>query len=94
MHFVYILQSKKDQSFYIGHTSNLTERLEYHNSKELNIGRTKRKIPWEYFLYLEVPNKTAAIKIERHIKRMKSIQYLVNLKKYPEMRESLINRFL
>ncbi|MBS1539503.1 MAG: GIY-YIG nuclease family protein, partial [Bacteroidetes bacterium] len=29
--YVYILQSDKDQSFYIGQTNNLDERLKRHN---------------------------------------------------------------
>ncbi|MCK9244949.1 MAG: GIY-YIG nuclease family protein, partial [Candidatus Marinimicrobia bacterium] len=32
MYFVYILQSQKDQGFYIGFTSNLEKRIKEHNA--------------------------------------------------------------
>ncbi len=31
-HFVYILQSQKDQKYYIGETANVAARLLFHNS--------------------------------------------------------------
>ncbi|MEO8514357.1 MAG: GIY-YIG nuclease family protein [Ignavibacteria bacterium] len=43
MFIVYIIQSIVDKSFYIGYTSNLEKRLEFHN-----IGKSKytsKKIP-------------------------------------------------
>jgi predicted GIY-YIG superfamily endonuclease len=41
---VYILQSDRDGSFYIGHAADLTERLRGHN--EGRSWYTKAKIPW------------------------------------------------
>jgi hypothetical protein len=41
---VYILQSDRDGSFYIGHAADLTERLRRHN--EGRSWYTKAKIPW------------------------------------------------
>jgi predicted GIY-YIG superfamily endonuclease len=35
-HWVYILKSKKDGGYYIGHTQDLTERLERHNQGRVN----------------------------------------------------------
>ena len=42
---VYILQSENDNSFYIGYTSNLTQRIEYHNSGKSRY--TSKKMPWK-----------------------------------------------
>ena len=93
MHYVYVIQSSQDFSYYVGHTSDLTARLKYHNSIGKNIGVTRRKIPWSYFFVLEVENRTIAEKIEKHIKRMKSREYLKNLAKYPEMGEKLVKKY-
>ena len=93
MNYVYIIQSKLDQSFYIGKTSNLEKRLDFHNSYVLNIGITRRKIPWEYYHILEMEDAAIATRIEQHIKRMKSRKYIENLKKYPEMTEKLLKKY-
>ena len=93
MYSVYVIQSEFDISFYIGKTSDLTKRLLYHNSPQMNVGITKRKIPWHYYYVLEVENSALAGKIENHIKRMKSRSYIMNLKKYPEIGEKLIEKY-
>jgi putative endonuclease len=93
MFYVYVIQSKRDQSFYIGRTSNLEERIQYHNTPDLNVGNTKSKIPWEYFFVLEVNNSKLGGKIENHIKKMKSKKYIQDLKKYPEIAQKLIKKY-
>ncbi|WP_350284433.1 GIY-YIG nuclease family protein [uncultured Croceitalea sp.] len=93
MHYVYVIQSIKDGSFYVGATTNLANRIKQHNSSELNGGVIKRKIPWQYFYTLEVENSKVAFKIERHIKKMKSRIYIENLKKYPEISKKLIEKY-
>jgi len=93
MCFVYIIQSEVDDSFYVGFTQDLIKRLEFHNDPETNQGVTRLKMPWRYFYVLETNNKSIAIKIERHIKRMKSKSYILNLKKYPEMSEKLLKKY-
>lgn len=91
--YVYVIRSIKDASYYIGSTYDTLKRLKWHNDKDRNQGKSRNKIPWEYHLILEVRNKTIGLKIEQHIKRMKSRQYVDNLKKYPEMQKKLIDRF-
>ena len=54
MYFVYVIRSLKNDSFYIGRTANLSERLNFHNSTDKNVGVTRMNIPWEYFFVLEV----------------------------------------
>ncbi|QBA63131.1 GIY-YIG nuclease family protein [Muriicola soli] len=93
MYYVYVIQSGLDDSFYIGKTSNLEERLLFHNTPELNKGITKRKIPWKYFFILEIGDLRLAGKIENHIKRMKSRKYIQDLKKYPEITQKLIKKY-
>jgi putative endonuclease len=90
---MYIIQSLVDQSFYIGWTSDLANRILLHNSGNFNKGITRLKIPWEYFFILEVPDKKVAIKIERHIKSMKSRKYIHDLKRYPEIGRRLIEKY-
>ena len=73
-YFIYILQSEKDGTYYIGHTSNLEARLRRHNQ-----GRsayTKSKAPWK-LLYKEVLNsKAEAMRREQEIKRKKGREYI------------------
>jgi putative endonuclease len=94
MHYVCVIRSKQDGSFYVGETLDITQRLRVHNSQELNKGKTRLKIPWELFFVLETDNRTISIKIEKHIKRMKSRKYLEDLKKYPEIGQRLIEKYL
>jgi len=66
MFYVYIIQFLVDQSFYIGRTSDLANRILLHNSGNFKKGITRLKIPWEYFFILEVPDKKVAIKMDMH----------------------------
>ena len=67
---VYILQSEKDESFYIGYSEDVLKRLEKHNSSKT--GCTSTKKPRKIF-YTEVfDNKTDAIKRENFLKRQKN----------------------
>jgi len=84
-HSVYILFSNHLSRFYIGETSDFENRLEQHNSGFYDSAYIKKASDWEKFLLIECNNKIQALKIERHIKKMKSITYIKNLKKYPEM---------
>ena len=93
MCFVYIIQSEVDDSFYVGYSMDLKIRLVFHNDPAKNQGITRHKIPWRIFYALKTPNRTTAIKIERHIKRMKSKSYIENLRKYPEIGEKLLKKY-
>jgi putative endonuclease len=93
MFYVYVIESGLDGSIYIGKTSDLKSRPEFHNSVELNKGITKRKIPWDYYFVMEVSNARIAGAIENHIKRMKSRRYIENLRKYPEIGKKLIEKY-
>lgn len=48
-YYVYILQSKKDKSFYIGYTSDLKKRFQEHNSGKSQA--TKPFRPYDLIFY-------------------------------------------
>ena len=74
---VYILRSKKDNSFYIGVSNNIARRLKEHN-KSLSQS-TKSKIPWE-LIYTEVfDDRKYAYQKERKIKSQKKRKYIEKL---------------
>jgi putative endonuclease len=73
-HFVYILRSLKDGSYYVGSTQDLEDRLQRHNQGRTKY--TKQKRPWE-LAYSEVyPDRSAAMKRESEIKTRKSRQFI------------------
>jgi len=67
--YLYIVQSQKDFSFYIGTTERLMERLKEHNKGLSTFTRTKR--PW-ILVYCEwYRSKTDCLKRERQLKKHK-----------------------
>jgi len=75
------LFSKKVNSYYIGETSDLANRLQWHNIGEFKKAHTKVADNWEVFLIISCKDRIQARKIEKHIKTMKSNICLQNLKK-------------
>ncbi len=70
MYVLYVIQSKKDSSFYIGTTSSLQKRLEEHN-KGFALS-TKSKKPW-VLIYCEVyRSKKDALEREKKLKKHKT----------------------
>ncbi|MCD4729890.1 MAG: GIY-YIG nuclease family protein [Bacteroidales bacterium] len=55
MYYVYILQSKKDGKYYIGYTSDLDARVDYHNSGQQRL--TRHRIPFELIYFEEYKTK-------------------------------------
>ena len=70
MYFTYILKSKVKDRFYIGHCSDLEERLKNHNNG--NSISTKAYIPWEIVYVEEYSMKSEAMKREYALKRIKN----------------------
>ncbi|MCD4716062.1 MAG: GIY-YIG nuclease family protein [Desulfobacterales bacterium] len=68
-YFVYILQSLKDGSYYVGSTQDLDSRLERHNQGRSQY--TKPKRPWRLAYFEEHPDRSSAVKRENQIKRRK-----------------------
>ncbi|MEI9910268.1 MAG: GIY-YIG nuclease family protein [Bacteroidota bacterium] len=77
--FVYILQSMKDFSFYIGQCDDLDRRMSKHFDGMSKYTASKRPLRLVYFEVYE--SRSAAIKREREIKGMKSRKYLEQLVK-------------
>ncbi len=80
-HFVYILQSQKNHSFYKGSTNDLIRRVEEHNNgKDF---ATKRFKPWNLVWYTIKPNKSQAVILEMKLKNL-SVKRLIDfINKYP-----------
>ncbi|WP_209332958.1 GIY-YIG nuclease family protein [Lunatimonas salinarum] len=76
-HFVYIIQSELDGTFYIGESKDPTDRLEKHNRPHK--GFTARKQPWKIVYTEEFNSRAEAKKREAFLKKQKSRQFLVDL---------------
>ena len=74
---VYILQSGFDNSYYIGLTVNLKERLLEHNHGTK--GYTRKKRPWRIIHFEEYQTKTEALIREKYLKKLKNKKYIQKL---------------
>ncbi len=92
-HFVYIIYSPFADKFYVGETAHLLNRIEQHKSGHYKNASTKLANDWTLFLHIECKSRTQALKIEKHLKKMKSRKYFVDLEKYPEMKLKLLDKF-
>ncbi len=93
MHYVYIIYSESTDKFYVGQTENIERRIYWHNTSEFQNSYTIRAIDWKLFYSITCKDKKQALKIEKHIKSMKSRKYYMNLKKYPEISQKLLSRY-
>jgi len=75
--FVYILQSEKDKSYYVGCTQDLTEGLKRHNQGRSQY--TKAKRPWRLVYFEEHTDRSSAMKRESQIKRRKDKAFIETL---------------
>ena len=89
---VYVLYSNKLDRFYIGSCKEFQFRFEQHLSKVYTGGFTSRADDWQLFLLMEDLSYSRARAIERHIKKMKSREYIQNLMRYPGMINKLRDR--
>ncbi len=76
-YFVYILQSLKDGTYYVGSTQNIEERLERHNQGRSRY--TKPKRPWELVYHEKCPDRSSATKREHEIKGKKRKAFIDQL---------------
>lgn len=72
MHYVYFIRSEKDNSIYVGLTSDLRTRLSEHNLGKTR--STKSKRPYKLIYYEAYIEKQLARKRELHIKKSWSIK--------------------
>jgi len=66
MYYVYILESEKDGSHYVGTTANLTKRFQEHNSGGARYSNTKR--PFKIVWYAAFVSKSRALEFEKYLK--------------------------
>ena len=76
-YFVYIIQSNKDGSYYVGSTQDLEERLRRHSQGRAKY--TKAKRPWELVYSEEFPDRSSATERENEIKSKKKKRYIETL---------------
>ena len=79
MYNTYIIQSEKNNSYYVGQTDNLEKRLAEHNRGKNKY--TKNKIPWRLVYKESFETRGEAMKRENEIKKKKSrsyIEWLIN----------------
>ena len=69
MFTVYILQSEETGRYYTGHTADVFDRLQHHNSGATTSTRADK--PWKIIYSEEYPDKKSAWLRERQIKRYK-----------------------
>jgi putative endonuclease len=75
--YVYVLQSLKDFSFYIGQCDDLDKRMSKHFDGFSKYTASKRPLRLVYFEVWD--NRSDAIKRERTIKNLKSRKYIEQL---------------
>jgi len=75
--FVYILQSTRDFSFYVGQCDDLDKRMSKHFDGMSKYTATKR--PWRLVYFEMYDSRSDAIKRENQIKKMKSKKFVENL---------------
>ena len=68
-HYVYILQSQKDQKYYIGLTHDVEARLLFHNSGKQR--STKNRTPFKIILVEQFENRLLALAREKQVKSWK-----------------------
>jgi len=68
MYYVYVLKSESvSEKYYIGYSSDLRKRLEYHNQGDSL--STKRYLPWTIVYYEAYRSRRDAMERERQLKR-------------------------
>ena len=65
-YFVYVLQSQRDKSFYVGYAADVFERLLEHNNGETF--STRHNIPWTLIYFEAFRSKKDAMERERKLK--------------------------
>lgn len=73
MYKVYILESLKDRSKYVGITQNLKNRLTEHNSGETK--SNKSKLPYQLLWYCAFSDKYKAYEFEKYLKSSSSFAF-------------------
>jgi len=81
LYFVYILQSRINDSFYKGSTNDLRRRFQEHNNGE-EIS-TARYLPWDLVWFTSKPTRSEAFALELKLKNLSSQRTVDFIRKYP-----------
>jgi putative endonuclease len=76
MNYVYVLKSRKDDSWYTGSTRDLRKRFNQHNKGQS--GYTRDKIPYDIIYYEACINEHDARVREKYLKSGPGKRYLKN----------------
>ena len=76
-YFTYILQSDKDESYYIGHTEDVKKRLDLHNQGESKY--TSKKTPWRLVYFEEFETRKEARSRETFLKKQRNRSFYKRL---------------
>jgi putative endonuclease len=88
----YIIYSPLIDKYYIGACyQDLQKRIKNHNlGKYGSKTFTAQTQDWKLFLSFQCADYSHAVRLERKIKSMKSRKYILNLLKYPELRNKVL----
>ncbi len=71
MFYVYLIESIKFGTYYVGQTNDVQERINnYHNHGRCTY--TKQRMPWKLLAYKSFNTRAEAMKEEKKIKKLKS----------------------
>ena len=76
MYYVYVMQSKRDGRFHIGHTGDLQRSINRHNGGM--VAGTKSRIPFEVVYYEACTDKRDALKRESYLRGAYGQRFLQN----------------
>jgi putative endonuclease len=93
MFYVYILYSRETDRFYIGQSIDPLTRLKERLEEIHNDSYTRKASDWELYFTLPCATRRQALKIEQHLKKMRSRKYLKNIREYPEISAGLIKKY-
>ena len=92
MHYLYILYSKKTDSYYIGETADMDMRIIKHNNHYYKKGFTKIAADWLPKLDFKCSSKQNALYLEKFIKRMKSRKFLEKIIADPSILQEILDK--
>jgi putative endonuclease len=75
-YYIYILQSKKDENFYVGFTNNLIRRIQQHANG--SVTSTKNRRPLELIYWEGCLNQQDATRREKYLKTAWGKRYIKN----------------
>ena len=77
MYFIYVLQSIKSRSRYVGSTKNVDKRLEEHNTGRVRY--TKGRMPWTIVYTEQYQTRSEAMRKEKLLKSGQGRKFLDSL---------------